>query len=188
MAERVVIVDTLPEGLQPQSIEFLASSHNCHWYVLDGVLHFIHEGINLPNSASDEPGSHGYVQFRILPDDDLTDGTEVVNIAHIVFDFNEPIITPPAVFSVDVEAGVEETPHNEVELYPNPVRDRLRVVVPTSASWTGRYSILDPTGRTVLVGRVSDQSSADVSALQDGAYVLRLLGQNASWSARFVKR
>lgn len=188
MAERVVIVDTLPAGLQPQSIEFLASSHSCHWYVLDGVLHFVHEGINLPDSTSDEPGSHGYVQFRILPDADLIDGETVTNIAHIVFDFNEPIITPPAVFSVDVEAGVEETPHNEVELYPNPVRDRLRVVVPTSASWTGRYSILDPTGRTVLVGRVSDQSSADVSALKDGAYVLRLLGQNASWSARFVKR
>jgi hypothetical protein len=49
----------------------------------------------------------------------------IENIAHIVFDFNAPIITPPAVFTVDVLASVAEEAGNAFRIYPNPVHDRL---------------------------------------------------------------
>lgn len=183
LAERVVIVDTLPEGLQPQSVEFLSSSHPCRWYVLDGVLHFIHEGIDLPDSTSDEPGSHGYVQFRILPDADLTDGETVMNIAHIVFDFNEPIITPPAVFSVDIETAIEVIAGNTLMLYPNPVQERLWFSQPSAVDGAVAYAVRDLLGQDVRTGRVNGTTSIDVSGLAPGAYMLLAGGA----SGRFVK-
>ncbi|MBK7102182.1 MAG: hypothetical protein IPH63_10415, partial [Flavobacteriales bacterium] len=38
---------------------------------------------------------------------------------HIVFGFNAPIITPPAVFGVDVLASVAEEAGNAFRIYPN---------------------------------------------------------------------
>ncbi len=186
LAERVVIVDTLPEGLQPQSIEFLSSSHTCHWYVRDGVLHFIHANINLPDSTSDEPGSHGYVQFRILPDTDLQDGAEVTNIAHIVFDFNAPIVTPPAIFRVNVAAHMDEASAPSVRIHPNPVRDRLWVLLP-DMHHDMPYTVQDLSGRLVLRGRATRNDAVDVSALQPGPYMLSVIGNAGVRTSRFVK-
>jgi hypothetical protein len=41
----------------------------------------------------DEPGSHGFIRYRILPKKDLSLGEEIDNKAHIYFDFHEAIIT-----------------------------------------------------------------------------------------------
>lgn len=188
LAERVVIVDTLPEGLQPQSIEFLSSSHSCHWYVLDGVLHFIHEDINLPDSTSDEPGSHGFVRFRILPASDLSDGAEVVNIAHIVFDFNEAIITPPSVFRVDVLATVEETAHTGLSLFPNPAQDQVRIVMNDGRAGSIRYQVRDMPGRTIMAGRTDGSGVLDIISLPTGTYMIGIDQEGSQRWARLVKR
>lgn len=187
-AERVVIVDTLPEGLQPQRVEFLSSSHVCHWYVLDGVLHFIHEGINLPDSTSDGPGSHGYVQFRILPATDLTDGETVTNIAHIVFDFNEPIVTPPAIFRVDVLASVDEQAKTGVQVHPNPVRDRLWIALPRTDQAQVGYVVQDLLGQKLMTGRTSTEVPIDMSGLPCGVFVLTTNDNTGTFSTRFVKQ
>ncbi len=187
-AERVVIVDTLPEGLQPQSVEFRSSSHSCHWYMLDGVLHFIHEGINLPDSTSDEPGSHGYVQFRILPDIDLVDGETVMNIAHIVFDFNEPIVTSPATFRVDVSASVEEQAKAGIQVHPNPVRDRLWIAFPRTEQAQVGYAVQDLLGRKLMSGRTTTDIPIDVSGLPSGVFVLTANNNAGMFSTRFVKQ
>ena len=105
-AERVIIVDTLSEDLQWNSFEFLSRSHPCHWYITEGVLHFIHEGIVLPDSTNDEPNSHGYVKFRIKPSTDLQLGATITNIAHIVFDH---AMVPPAVFSIVLTGELSST-------------------------------------------------------------------------------
>lgn len=188
MAERVVILDTLSADLRWESLQMLASSHANHWYVVNGVLHVIHEGINLPDSTSNEPGSHGFIKFSILPQPGLQDGSTVANIAHIVFDFNDPIITPPAVFAVDIQAGTQETSFATMTVYPNPVHDRLRIVANTAQGWNGQYAILDLVGRTLLQGRVNDAGSVDVSTLHDGAYMLQLLEADFATPVRFVKR
>ena len=188
LAERVVIVDTLPEGLQPQSVEFLSSSHPCRWYVLDGVLHFIHEGIDLPDSTSDGPGSHGYVQFRILPDADLVDGETVTNIAHIAFDFNEPIITPPAVFRVDITAGIPVAAHEAIlSVHPNPVHDQLTIRPAAGANMPARFVIRDVSGRDVLSGRPVRSGPIDVGLLHEGAYMLGVEIPGSWHWTRFVK-
>lgn len=181
LAERVVILDTLPDGLVPETIQFLASSHDNHWYVTDGVLHVVHEDIMLPDSTSDEANSHGYVMFRIMPRTDLMEGEQVHNIAHIVFDFNEPIITPPAVFTVSTPTGVGDVATAPIGIHPNPVRDRLWV---SGVDGPVPYRVRDVHGRTVQQGTLA-QGAVDVAALPAGMYVIAVEG--LAPALRFVK-
>ncbi len=187
-AERVVILDTLSEDLQWESMRFIASSHPNHWYVTDGVLHVIHNDILLPDSTSDEPGSHGFIKFSMLPATDLQDGATISNIAHIVFDFNQPIITPPAVFSVDVEAGVLPHVTEQMHVYPNPATDLLRVEFPTGTFQNTTYVVRDVLGQEVIGGRLNGSKQVMISDLEDGSYTIELVGKETRSVARFVKQ
>ncbi|WP_185816982.1 carbohydrate-binding protein [Hymenobacter metallilatus] len=73
-----------------------------------------------------------------------------------------------------------------VEVYPNPVTDRL--LLRAAHSLTGsQYQILDSWGRTVLSGAGATHG-IDVSGLQPGMYVLRLLSAgNKPVTRRFQK-
>ncbi|HQW05727.1 MAG TPA: T9SS type A sorting domain-containing protein [Flavobacteriales bacterium] len=186
LAERVVILDTLSEDLQWASMRFLDSSHPNHWYVTDGVLHVIHSDINLPDSTSDEAGSHGFVRFSMLPNTNLTNGSVIENIAHIVFDFNAPIITPPAVFSVDVLASVAEEAGNAFRIYPNPVHDRLWITLPETHEPVINYTITDLLGKVQASG-ASTNRSVDVQALASGMYTLMIDHAGVREGVRFVK-
>ncbi|MBL7938769.1 MAG: T9SS type A sorting domain-containing protein [Flavobacteriales bacterium] len=187
LAERVVILDTLSEDLQWASMQFIASSHACHWYITDGVLHVIHNDIMLPDSTSDEANSHGFVKFSMLPANDLQDGAEVVNIAHIVFDFNAPIITPPAVFTVDVEAGVEERSANNLTVFPNPAKDLLHVGTPTHTRGVITYTVEDILGKRLLQGTLGNAAQIAVGGLANGVYNLTIHGGGQREVVRFVK-
>ena len=57
------------------------------------MLVFNFPNINLPDSNSNEPGSHGYVQFKIRAKNNIVIGDVLSNTANIYFDFNAPIIT-----------------------------------------------------------------------------------------------
>lgn len=68
-AQNVVISDTLNlEYLDLSTFEPLSSSHNMMTELSnDGLIRFVFNNIQLPDSASDEPGSHGFVVYRVSP-------------------------------------------------------------------------------------------------------------------------
>jgi uncharacterized repeat protein (TIGR01451 family) len=104
-AFHVIITDTLPQGLDPATLQVAAASHPFTWELKGiGVLKFRMLGILLPDSNINEPRSHGFVGFRIKPRVGYLEepGDSVANIANIYFDFNPPVITPPSVLSVPV--------------------------------------------------------------------------------------
>ncbi|MDQ3101651.1 MAG: adhesin, partial [Bacteroidota bacterium] len=105
LAETVRIEDQLSEDLSLSSFEFLGSSHPCTWSIDNGMLEFYFEQIMLPDSNANEPESHGFVMFKITPNSDLQLGDVVENSASIYFDFNEPVITEPAVFTIETSTG-----------------------------------------------------------------------------------
>ncbi|MBK9418786.1 MAG: T9SS type A sorting domain-containing protein [Flavobacteriales bacterium] len=176
-AERVVILDTFPEGLILESIQFLASSHPNTWYLTGGVLHVIHNDIMLPDSTSDEPNSHGFIRFSIKPEPTLPNGSTISNIAHIVFDFNEPIITPPAVFTVDVLASMNEVQRGTWSLWPNPTRDLLRLTATHGPLANQPCVVRDITGRTVMTSNTSAAGDLPVGTLANGTYTVQIKGQ-----------
>ncbi len=187
LAQRVVIVDTLPNGLQTASIQVLASSHAQRWYVDHGVLYVIFQGINLPDSTSDALNSQGFVRFSILPETDLPLGATITNIAHIVFDFNAPIITPPAVFHVDDASAVAERSWTGIRVYPNPVLDQLWVMHGTNNGMAAQYAIKDLSGRDVLNGKLGGDGAVNVGHLRAGSYTITTTGKTGVFTTRFMK-
>ena len=96
-AFNIVIKDTLNQNLDWSSFQLLAYSHDNLTQVLqNGIVHFNFPNINLPDSNSNEPDSHGWIQYKIKTDSTITPGIIIHNTAAIYFDFNDPIITNDA--------------------------------------------------------------------------------------------
>ncbi len=94
VAYQVVIKDTLSEKLDWSTLRVKGASHSFTWSLNpQRELVFVFSDINLPDSTSNEPESHGYVQYSILPLASILPGEQIENRAGIYFDFNEPIIT-----------------------------------------------------------------------------------------------
>ena len=187
LAERVVILDTLSNDLQWESMRFIASSHDQHWYIVDGVLYVVYSEIMLPDSNANEAASHGFFKFSMLPKTDLVNGSTIENIAHIVFDFNAPIVTPPAVFTVDIGAGVEAgSTTTELRILPNPAHDRIQLIVDDATVLP--YRILDLLGQEVQRGAAQPNAWIDVQALDNGSYLLEVTNAGVPTSLRFMKQ
>jgi len=179
-ADRVIITDELNDRLQWSTMRLINSSHPCTWVLSDdGRLRFTFDPITLPDSTSDEPNSHGYVRFAMKPVSDLMLGESVSNVANIYFDFNEPVITNEAVFTVESSTAIDPlggAAPSGVELWPNPVEDLLRV----QAEVQGAVEVLDVTGRVMLRERMKGTPCMlDVRALAPGRYTLRIAGSHA---------
>jgi uncharacterized repeat protein (TIGR01451 family) len=124
-AYRVVIVDTLATELDLSTLQMGAVSHP-YKFTVSGkgrpVLTWTFDNINLPDSARDQAGSNGFLQFSIKPLADLPAKSRVENFADIFFDYNPPVRTntvfnriydvPPVVAAADrlEAAAVVATP------------------------------------------------------------------------------
>ena len=185
--ERVVITDTLSTDLIWNSMEYVSASHQNTWYLQNGVLHFIFDPIFLPDSVSDEPGSHGFVKFRMRPVNTLLVGAQIENVANIHFDFNEPVITDPALFAVEQSTGLAVVRQNDIAIFPNPASNILYVELDAPYR---RSVIRTGDGRMVRSYDIHGSRAAlDISGLANGPYMIEL--QDASGRRtvlRFVKQ
>lgn len=91
----VIIEDQIDiSKLDLSTFEPVIASHSYSTIIQpDGMVKFVFNNIMLPDSASDEPGSQGYVVYRIRPLDDLMPGDVIENTADIFFDDNPAIQT-----------------------------------------------------------------------------------------------
>lgn len=96
-ALNVFITDTLSSMLQENTLEMIAASHPCKVTLSGNKLLFEFRNINLPYKLNNEPGSHGFVRFRVKPQTSLVLNTSVVNKASIYFDYNLPVVTSDAI-------------------------------------------------------------------------------------------
>ncbi len=91
----VIIRDTLDQNLDIETFRLVANSHSV-MVVVDPEyreIAFNFSDIMLPDSTSDEPGSHGLVSFKIRMKQNLPMGTLISNTAGIYFDTNPAVIT-----------------------------------------------------------------------------------------------
>ncbi|MBP6643249.1 MAG: T9SS type A sorting domain-containing protein, partial [Flavobacteriales bacterium] len=176
-AERVLITDTLESGLQWNSLRPIAASHAHHWYLHNGVLHVLFENINLPDSTSDEPGSHGFFRFSMTPQPTLPAGELVHNSANIYFDFNEPVITNDAVFTVDINTGLSAAVGPSLSVWPQPFDERLTI---TGALNGASIRLYDAVGRMVTSTQsTSNMLELSTSDLGPGLYLLSVAGNGS---------
>lgn len=121
----VVIRDTLSSLLDPASVRPGAASHDYEWSLSgQGILTFVFDNILLPDSNVNEPGSHGFVQFKIDQQKDVPPGTLLENSAGIFFDFNAPIITNTVFHTIATDFLPLDAPERAalpgLSVWPNP--------------------------------------------------------------------
>lgn len=125
----VVIIDTIDPKLDLSSFMILHASHAYTYEINNRVLKVTFSNINLPDSTSNEPESHGLVSYAIKPLSGLSIGDHILNTAYIYFDFNTPIITNtvdlPLVLTPTAITDLGE--QNDVSIYPNPSSNFFRI-------------------------------------------------------------
>lgn len=185
-AVRVIITDTLSTDLLWNTMDLVSSSHTTGWYIHHGVLHFVMDPIYLPDSISDEPNSHGYVKFRMTPVSTLLNGAQILNVANIHFDFNEPVITDPAVFTVDQGVGLAVNEGAVFHVHPNPAHDRISVRTDAPGSLLEVRSL---DGRLLIAKRATGTTiTLDIGGLASGAYMIGIVdAAGRKVARRFVK-
>ena len=179
-AQHIHVDDTLDTDLDASTFQLLAYSHQPLVQIKQNVVRFNFPNINLPDSNTNEPASHGYVQYKVKLKDNLPIGTAINNTAYIYFDFNAPVVTNTTTNTITVNTGISEfsNQHSTFSIYPNPTSSSITVTV--SENLVGSTLILtDITGRKMLAVKLETlNSKLETSNLPKGVYLLIVTAPN----------
>jgi uncharacterized repeat protein (TIGR01451 family) len=179
-AENVVVKDIIDtKTFDVSSLQITDASHEVYTRIEGNKVEFIFENINLP---FDDANNDGYIAFKIKTLPSLVLGDSLKNLADIYFDYNFPIRTNEAQTTVAFPVFTKDIT-TEVKFYPNPVSDIL--YLDTNDHWT-KAEIFDVSGR-ILRSVSFVVQSIDVSALESGAYFVRLKDGEKVGLIKFVK-
>lgn len=186
-AEDIVIRDSLSESLDLSTLKFIHASHPISEIRLDrNVVEFRFDDIFLIDSLTNEPESHGYLQFSIETMEDLDENTVINNTAHIYFDANPAIVTN-TVFNTFVSeipiTSNENLEEQRFKLMPNPSRSLLNIEM-VNTYGGGQWKIFNQLGREIISGKSFENNfDVNIKTLENGLYFFQLNGT----SRRFIK-
>jgi hypothetical protein len=144
-----------------------------------GVVKFNFYGINLTDSTSNEPASHGSIRFSVKLNQGLPTGTKIENKAAIYFDFNPAIVTNTTINTLDASVGINQmtSTFGAVKVYPNPFSDHTTFVIQSDKS-NDIYSfeMLDVLGKTVksIKGISIKEFQISKDGLKNGVYFYKI--------------
>ncbi len=197
-AFKVRIDNRLTEMLDHGSYEFIGASHplEVNYNPFTRYLQFVFDNILLPDSNINEPESHGYVHYRIKPENNLTIGDIIANSAKIYFDFNQPVVTNTAVTEIVMPLGIDQQSSvtgQRLAVYPNPFRDEITIEFSGMEGQSVTVGIYDICGR--LVGRIfggrvtSDKLkvTSDLDRLSGGIYFVKMESGIGSQNTKIIK-
>lgn len=181
-AFNVSVKDTLSAKVDWSSIEMVTSSHPYQLTIKNGnQLTWNFNNIQLVDSVHNEPGSHGYIVYRVKPLATLQPGDSIVNSASIYFDFNpavktnnqltviKQVLPPPP---VPVVTGLQSSYCSVSGLQKGKITN-----FPLAGSGTTVIVKLD----TSLLSVATDSTfSFDVSAIAAGAHIIFISFTNSS--------
>ncbi len=192
----VVLYDTLDSHLDKNTLEVLSSSRPCSVQrTTGGIVQFTFEDIQLPDSTTDEPGSHGFVVFRIHPLSTVTSPTIVYNRAGIVFDANPPVITNRVMNTLvtTIPVGITENNlnnlSNSIYVYPNPFDEQTEIVFINKDHHKFKVELFDEIGKKVLSDITTNEHYEIRKSIPQGVYILKLSDEKGSvvYSGKLVK-
>ena len=191
-AVNIVVKDTLSPNVDVNTFEMLGSSHNYNIEILPGnILKWKFNNIMLPDSNSNEPASHGYIQYRIKRNPVYEPGTQIKNTAYIYFDFNEPVVTNTAINTIAYVTDIKSSSsiNDGWNVYPNPSTGALYIVNASSSKETSQVQVLNAIGQVVLEETItSNYKNIDLCKLNNGVYFVKISSENNSIVKRVVLR
>jgi uncharacterized repeat protein (TIGR01451 family) len=181
-AINVRIIDTLDVGLDPSTVYVIATSHPA-WISKESgnILKVNFNEVMLPDSISDEPGSHGYVLFRVFGHPTNIDPTPVYNKAYIFFDQNAAVITNTTfnTFS-DLTSGlsvINSGIDDQVKIAPHPLTSEAQLMFNGDPSHDYSLNIMDVSGRAITKTEIFSGTSYILQREQmpQGIYLLQII-------------
>jgi len=175
----MVILDTLPDYLDPASVSKPFSPHHPEFTIIEpNILYFAFEDIVLPDSSMDKLGSYGFVQFNVNMKPNLAPGTQIDNHATIIFNNKDQLTTNTVSVTIEDTAS---TTVNELDIkklgisiYPNPAKDRLNINM-NELSVNSKFVLYNVAGEVVDYQTITNrETSIDVSKYPQGVYFINV--------------
>lgn len=193
-AINVIVQDELDPELDMNTFLMKRASHPYDLVIHGNTVTWKFMNIQLPDSNTNEPASHGFIEYSINALPGLPDGTEIENTAGIYFDFNAPVITNTTLNTLQTTlVGTEEVSESMgIVIYPNPAMEQLHVETDDRQTGDVTIDLFDVQGRLVSnlykgIGNGILREVYDIHTLPPGSYVVRFSGANGIARARFVK-
>lgn len=191
-AVNIVIEDSISENLDISTLKVLNYSHPMELEISEeNIVKFKFDSILLPDSASNEPESHGYVIFQIQPKKNIPEGTIIKNKAEIYFDYNPAVVTNftqnTFVNSIPEclpSSGINDFSASNFFVFPNPNYGLLKL---SSSESIIKVELFDIAGK--LVAEFDENiSECNISHLKPGIYTLIAETKFGLNSAKILKR
>ena len=181
-AINVRVENILDDKLDWTTIQLESLSHQGRVEILNGSdVSFIFNNINLPDSTNDEPNSHGYIAFKIKPKSNVQIGDVISGIADIFFDFNPPITTNTVNTEIVETLSINDLDIKTVKLFPNPVKDILRI---NSNKSIESIKLFNNLGQLLYLSTNTD--SINLSSFKSGIYIIELKFSNQSFERKKI--
>ncbi|MBX7224683.1 MAG: T9SS type A sorting domain-containing protein [Chitinophagales bacterium] len=185
----VRVKDEIPDNLNISTLRVINASHDYQLIVREkNIVEFVFPNIFLPDSGTNEPKSHGFVQFAIQPKPGLPIDTKIENNAAIYFDYNAPVITNFAITEVKLITGIANNKNLDFKLFPNPTNGQLTVDLPFTGN--GSWILSDISGRQIEMSNINEgikTFNLNLNDLPYGTYFLSIQLGNQVSTAKVMK-
>ena len=183
-AQNIVVANELDDNLDWSTLQLESISHNNRVAITNGKdVEFIFENINLPDSTTDEPNSHGYIAYKIKPKASIALGDVISNNADIYFDYNPAVATNTVTTTVVNSLGIDKNTLLDFSVYPTPTTNILNV---SSKTKIEQISIYNQLGQSIIE---TQKTPIDVSNLSKGVYLVKVKDINGNFGiTKVVKR
>lgn len=193
-AVNITVLDELSADLDANSFQLLGTSHNATVSKNGNQLSFLFANIMLADSNSNEPASHGYINFRVNANAGLLPGHSILDKADIYFDFNSPVATNDAtLLLINPLSILESNTANTAFVSPNPVSDEFVLNFAMEKASDVRYTLKNIQGQIIetvlLKNQVAGTTALKLSSahLAEGLYLLELNDGNKTQTIKLVK-
>ncbi|MEN9335865.1 MAG: hypothetical protein RLZZ500_852, partial [Bacteroidota bacterium] len=183
-AINIKVANDLSSKLDWSTFQLLATSHPCRVKNKNNQNEFLFEGINLPGN-NDEPNSHGYITYKVKPKSNVVLGDVLQNNALIYFDYNAPIATNTVATTI-VNLATLEQGFAQLNVAPNPTYGWLTI---SNAYAIDAVAVRTLTGQLVLEKQIgSTESTLDLTALENGVYLLTVQSDQQTKTLKVIKQ
>lgn len=126
----------------------------------------------------------GFRKYMTTADKNLSDEGKIVCTDNSFTDYilGKSIVT---YVSTDVPVSVSAVQESQIRIYPNPVKDHLRI---TGLPEISKVRIINRLGQIVLSLKNPASSDLDVSQLHDGFYILSVDSRGTRQNFKFLKK
>ncbi len=182
-ADNVYIEDTLSSLFNLNTLQLMGASHAYQTEIrAENLIRFVFPNIQLADSLSNEPESHGWIAFKVKRQANATSpGTMFQNTALIYFDYNEPVITNTTVNTIteDIVLAIPQKKSTELIIYPNPAATFVQIQLPSIVK---EIRITDLSGRVLLQKNCDAQllNQFDIHSLSNGLYLFDAIFNDGS--------